>query len=184
MKFNQWKYPAPYIGLSFDSTVELTETKFRNNFVTLLTGLGGSVKQLNDQFKHLSIKFIFWFKNPHQVSTGRTLLWICVLVLSTLKVCSLKEKNSIQILILPWVSFVSALVPPWRMGLFLNGVFTRSRGKGSVDKIMGNNDKIPSFYRHLKSILKVLINLKMKRYLNWLNWILRNPTYTVLSENN
>ena len=53
------KYPAPYIGLSFDSTVELTETKFRNNFVTLLTGLGGSVKQLNDQFKHLSIKFIF-----------------------------------------------------------------------------------------------------------------------------
>ena len=52
------KYPAPYIGLSFDSTVELTETKFRNNFVTLLTGLGGSVKQLNDQFKHLSVKFI------------------------------------------------------------------------------------------------------------------------------
>ena len=52
------KYPAPYIGLSFDSTVALTETKFRNDFVTLLTGLGGSVNQLSDQFKHLSVKFI------------------------------------------------------------------------------------------------------------------------------
>jgi len=55
------KYPTASIGLNFDSFVESTETEFKTTFVTLLTGLGGSV------------------------SSGRTLLWISLVVVSMLQ---------------------------------------------------------------------------------------------------
>ena len=42
------KYPTSSIGLTFDSFVDSTETEFKTTFVTLLTGLGGSVSIATD----------------------------------------------------------------------------------------------------------------------------------------
>ena len=39
------KYTTSSIGLNFDSFVDLTESEFRTTFVSLLTGLGGSVSK-------------------------------------------------------------------------------------------------------------------------------------------
>ena len=65
------------IGLIFDTSVDVTQTEFTATFVTLLTGLGGSVSQLRHKFEFSNIVL--------QVSSGRTLLWIVMVVVSAVQ---------------------------------------------------------------------------------------------------
>ena len=65
------------IGLIFDTSVDVTQTEFTATFVTLLTGLGGSVSQFRHKFEISNIVL--------QVSSGRTLLWIVMVVVSAVQ---------------------------------------------------------------------------------------------------
>ena len=83
-----------YIGLNFELSVDVTWNRFSSNVWVFLTGFGGSVRTAfanNSHFGQLLtkifkviirifvIKYVNW-TDFIQVSSGRTLLWILMLL--------------------------------------------------------------------------------------------------------
>ena len=68
------------IGISFESVVEVTRSKFSTNLMTLLTSLGGSVGRPT-----FLAKLKLQNSNKTQVSSGQTLFWVFLLFISLLQ---------------------------------------------------------------------------------------------------